>query len=530
MAAHDASVLVVDDEIFFREAIRDALSLDGLTLVFAENGEEALDLAADTQVGVVVLDIRLPDVDGIQVLERLRELRPGLRVIILSASTDQDLVLDALRLGASDYLAKPIHDEELRLAVRRALESYSVATDWTRLRGRLDRLVVRMEELAARACTVPAEERLALIQEGVTTAASEVLEAERTSLLMIEPDGERMRVVASVGHEMKPDEMVAVSLHEGIAGLALQRGEPLVVDDVSRDADAATTDTVPDTVADTVNYADFIRPDRYRSPFFVVAPLRRGSSLFGVLCATDRADGGRFGRDDLALLRLLAMQIAELVAPPASADLDISLDAMRTQEFQPMSAPVTASQPKPDDEEVDRDADLAREICLAIVDEVEPERVILAALKPVCSMLPAAPVSLYLLDARSGELRREGECDGGVNSDREALVRDLGLTGTVLQTGCVIATDDPEADPRFDPLVDTPQSGQARAFLCAPIRLRGKVVGLFRAFLDERTAASARTAEVLSAALSAAVRNALLYRSLLESIEEVAEARRAARQ
>jgi GAF domain-containing protein len=145
-------------------------------------------------------------------------------------------------------------------------------------------------------------------------------------------------------------------------------------------------------------------------------------------------------------------------------------------------------------------------------------------------MLPAAPVSLYLLDARSGELRREGECDGGVNSDREALVRDLGLTGTVLQTGCVIATDDPEADPRFDPLVDTPQSGQARAFLCAPIRLRGKVVGLFRAFLDERTAASARTAEVLSAALSAAVRNALLYRSLLESIEEVAEARRAARQ
>jgi hypothetical protein len=61
------------------------------------------------------------------------------------------------------------------------------------------------------------------------------------------------------------------------------------------------------------------------------------------------------------------------------------------------------------------------------------------------------------------------------------------------------------------------------------VKLRGKVVGVLRAFLQEGGEASARTAEVLGAALSAAVRNALLYRSLVEAIEEVAEARRAAR-
>ena len=65
--------------------------------------------------------------------------------------------------------------------------------------------------------------------------------------------------------------------------------------------------------------------------------------------------------------------------------------------------------------------------------------------------------------------------------------------------------------------------------MCLPLRLRGKVVGVFRAFLPEDAEASARTGEVLAAALSAAVRNVLLYRSLVETIEEVAEARREAR-
>jgi hypothetical protein len=65
--------------------------------------------------------------------------------------------------------------------------------------------------------------------------------------------------------------------------------------------------------------------------------------------------------------------------------------------------------------------------------------------------------------------------------------------------------------------------------MCLPISFRGKVVGVFRAFLPEGEVPSARTGEVLSAALSAVMRNVLLYRSLVESIEEVAEARREAR-
>ncbi|HKK53669.1 MAG TPA: response regulator, partial [Myxococcota bacterium] len=73
-------VLIVDDELFFLEAIDEILSGAGFETVRAEDGQSALEAAASAEVGVVVLDVRLPDVDGIQVLARLRESRPELPV------------------------------------------------------------------------------------------------------------------------------------------------------------------------------------------------------------------------------------------------------------------------------------------------------------------------------------------------------------------------------------------------------------------------------------------------------------------
>ena len=84
-------------------------------------------------------------------------------------------------------------------------------------------------------------------------------------------------------------------------------------------------------------------------------------------------------------------------------------------------------------------------------------------------------------------------------------------------------------DPRFDPDMDTPEGGAVGPLLCVPLRLRGKVLGIARVFPADGVRPSARSGEVISAALSAAVRNVLLYRSLLESIDEVARVRRSHR-
>jgi FixJ family two-component response regulator/GAF domain-containing protein len=531
MAETTPRVLVVDDERFFREAIRDALAEAGIECETLESGAAGLVAARDPQVGVVVLDVTLPDMSGIDLLRRLHNERPAQRVIVLSSHTDQELVLEALRLDASDYLAKPLHDEELVLAVRRALAAFDVESSWRRLRERLRRLETQMLALAARLEGLegldgpdgpedveeePFQTDLEAFAALSVEAVADVLGAGKTSLMLFDEEANELRVVAATGTSLEASEMDPVALGKGVAGVALSLGEAVIVDDVYTDD----------------RFAGRTVHERYESASLAVAPLYSGRRPLGVLCATDRLGAEPFGADELALLKILAIPTARFLAAVVRA-------AERPREA-PAEPPQPLLEAAPGPEQTARladaesavaledDAELAREICEVLTQEIEPGRVLAGVLRPVARRLPNAVVSLYLIDNPTGELLLEGQVDDEGPGDRERLPRDRGLTATVLQTGGLVATDYPERDPRFDPQVDTPADGVARPLLCVPLRLRGKVLGLFRAFPSQGVGASARTGEILSATLSAAVRNALLYRSLLESIDEVADARRAA--
>jgi len=337
-------------------------------------------------------------------------------------------------------------------------------------------------------------------------------------------------VVAAVGNKLPTEAMDAVPVGQGVAGLAHARGEALLVSDVAEDARFAARQAA----------------GAYGSRSFAVAPLTAGARTLGVLCATERSGGGAFDAEDLALLRIIAAQVAHMLqAPPApeatpaaQPELEIDVDAaldetkqLETDAPQP-AAPAASPEPSLFDPPSDRErgADLAREICDAVTAEVEPARILDAALRPIASALGAAPVSIYLRSAETGELAREAEfSDEGRRADRAQLSASRGLAGSVLGTGQLVATADPSADPRFDATLDTPEDGAVGPLVCGALRFRGKSIGIFRAFPADAANASADLGELISAALSAAVRNVLLYRSLVESIEEVAEARRASR-
>jgi CheY-like chemotaxis protein/GAF domain-containing protein len=522
MAESRPRVLVVDDERFFREAILEALAEAGIDCDAAESGEEALRIAHDPQVGVVVLDMTLEDISGIEVLRRLRAVRPGLRVIVLSDHTDEELVLEALRLDASDYLAKPLHDEELVLAVRRALGAFDVESSWQRLRERVGRLEARLGELldgpAARSVDVEAFGALA------AKAAAEVLDAGKTSVMRFDDEENELRVIGASGSGLAAAEMDPVALGEGVAGFALALGEPLVVDDVYLDT-RFTNRTVR---------------DRYESSSLAVVPLCTEDHLLGVFCATDRPGGAPFGDDDLALLKILARPVtsflARLSGVAASVEAELrdpdadSEDATAGSEGAETTRTEVLAESGVADANADAaaDAELIREICDAMTVEVEPGRLLDGVMAAVARRLAGEVMALHLIDNPTGELALERQAERGEISDRERLPRDRGLTGVVLQTGSQVSTDHPEHDPRFDPEIDTAADGVPRPLLCVPLRLRGKVLGLFRGFPDDGADGAARTGEILGPALSAAVRNVLLYRSLLESIDEVADARREA--
>ena len=118
-----ASLLVADDDTVARELLVEVLVAEGYRVRAAAGGEECVRLAEAEPFDVALVDLRMPDLDGVGVLKRIATLQPRAQVVILTAFATMETAIDAIRAGAYDYLSKPFRIEEIKLVVRRALEA-----------------------------------------------------------------------------------------------------------------------------------------------------------------------------------------------------------------------------------------------------------------------------------------------------------------------------------------------------------------------------------------------------------------------
>jgi DNA-binding response OmpR family regulator len=109
------SVLLVDDENEFVATLAERLSLRGMAVRTAVNAEEALRMIDAEQPQAVVLDVRMPDISGMVVLQQIKARYPQIRVLLLSAHGSTRDGIEGMRLGAMDYLIKPVNIDELVL-------------------------------------------------------------------------------------------------------------------------------------------------------------------------------------------------------------------------------------------------------------------------------------------------------------------------------------------------------------------------------------------------------------------------------
>lgn len=117
-----ARILAIDDEAGIRFFVQEALHRAGHQVIAVASGEEALALLNEEAFDLVIIDLRLKGVDGLQVLAALRERWPETAAIFLTAHGSLESALEALRLGAYDYVPKPCSMKELRETVLRALD------------------------------------------------------------------------------------------------------------------------------------------------------------------------------------------------------------------------------------------------------------------------------------------------------------------------------------------------------------------------------------------------------------------------
>ncbi len=115
------TILIVDDEPPIRRFLRTALDSQGYRVIEADSGEAALAELGRNRIDLLILDLGLPGMDGFSVIERLRGQGSALPIIVLSSRTDEKGKVEALDLGADDYLTKPFGIEELLARVRAAL-------------------------------------------------------------------------------------------------------------------------------------------------------------------------------------------------------------------------------------------------------------------------------------------------------------------------------------------------------------------------------------------------------------------------
>ncbi|MBI4422804.1 MAG: response regulator [Elusimicrobia bacterium] len=121
-----ARILVVDDEADMRLALSNVLTRTGHQVAEAPEGESALAVVEQGLLDLVLLDMRLPGMDGIQILKRIRQARPELPVIMVTGYGSVDSAIEVMRLGASHYLAKPFSNKELVETVERVLDASRV--------------------------------------------------------------------------------------------------------------------------------------------------------------------------------------------------------------------------------------------------------------------------------------------------------------------------------------------------------------------------------------------------------------------
>ncbi len=162
--AEKLKVMVVDDEKSIRTTLRSALEDMGLEVCTAASGEEAVGLSEREDLSLVMLDLRLPGMDGLEVLSRLRERTPAPPVVIISAHGTVGAAASAMHMGAVDFLQKPFTLDEVKCAVEEVLSRQGLdekATDYASLTGLARRAMTMKnadlaESLASRALSADA--------------------------------------------------------------------------------------------------------------------------------------------------------------------------------------------------------------------------------------------------------------------------------------------------------------------------------------------------------------------------------------
>jgi len=479
-------ILVIDDDPEICDILRQILAPLGYDLALAESGWQGLQMLQSGQFQVAVLDLMLPDVNGMEVFRRIREERPDIEIIVLTAYGSLESAIQALRLGAYDYVLKPFHADSIGSAVRRAVEKHIMAR-------RLSAIYELTNEIAL---SLDVEQ----VADKVMDIVRRMLPAQRCSLWLVDRGRHELYCQAAWGTELAQ------------ARLSLDAKGQLVAE-VAR---TARTICVPNGVQPSSRVAQ----DSTGCSILIV-PLKAKGQAVGVLSVA--CDGVRaFRADEMQLVTILATQAAvamENARLYQEAQQEIE-ERRRTEETL---------------QQRNRELALLISAVQTLSSTLDLDQVLATILEEARLLMNADAGSIWLHDPAMGEL----VCRQSVGPHNDIvrgwrLAQGEGLAGWVAQHGECVVVQDTLTDNRYFAGVDRQTGMTLRSNISVPMRDKRNVIGVLQV-ADSRpgrfTSADLRLVEPFAAAAATAIVNAQLYERAQQEIVErkraEAEARKA---
>ncbi len=300
-------ILVIDDDASVRKFLVAALTEAGHSVAAAEDGERGIEIFRAHPCDIVLTDVRMPGMSGLQVLKTVKQLSPGAEVIVITAHANLDTAIEALRDGAYDLIPKPLPElDALYRVVDRALEKRRLAQENRMLVGSFQSRNVELAETVARLAAVNeiGKATTGLLDTGdlydsLVRLVAQHLKARRVSVFVSGADSDTLKLVASIGIPEEEGLKRTLRVGEGIAGRVAATQSPLLVQDIEK------TNLKTLRAGGKYSTASFMI-----TPLTVSYPIRYQRKRVGVINVSDKHSGEPFTEQDLEFLSTLASQMA----------------------------------------------------------------------------------------------------------------------------------------------------------------------------------------------------------------------------
>jgi DNA-binding response OmpR family regulator len=299
-------ILVIDDSPTFCRMVSGLLTKKNYRVTCAESAEESVKIFQQEQIDLVLTDIILPGMSGLNLLKLFKEKRPDIDVVIISSNASSFTAIKALRLGAYDYIVKPIDDEAILYnVVERTLEKRSLTRENQRLIADLSAKNHDLEEALAmmkavnRLCALIASSLdIGDILRMLVESAVDRLQARKGYLLLLDRNSKIFSMKVSVGIDRKFAANFTLRHDQGLSGFVAANNKPLRI---NTDIPAALTQRLVE---------EDVSGDLFVTPGILSVPLRIKERVAGVVTISGRQGDRSFSDAEFEFVVTLANHAA----------------------------------------------------------------------------------------------------------------------------------------------------------------------------------------------------------------------------